>query len=110
MTRDSVLQLRYIGVFPHSGHREYKFHIAAADTEGREVSLTINNSLFGANKLMFQEACDLCYQKLLMDLGNESQGVLILRRAAISASDIDSYRKGHPIRSSRKATRDHHVG
>jgi hypothetical protein len=109
MTRDSVLQLRYIGVSPQAGHREYKFHIGKGDAEGRDVVLTIDDSLFGSNKLMFQEAHDLCYQKLLLDLSNESHDAPILSRAAVSATDISSYRQGHPTGGTRRTGIKNHA-
>ena len=96
MMKEIVARLRYVGVFPQAGYREYRFHIGKADAECRDVSLTIDDSLFGTNKLKFQEAHDLCYQKLLADLNNESLGAPILTRAAVSLSDIDSYRQSHP--------------
>jgi hypothetical protein len=108
MTRDSVVRLRYIGVFPQAGYREYRFHIGKADAECRDVSLTIDDSLFGTNKLKFQEAHDLCYQKLLADLSDETLRAPILNRAAVSVTDIDSYRQGHPASGTRKAGFRHH--
>jgi len=108
MTKDSVVRLRYIGVFPQAGYREYRFHIGKEDTEGRDVTLTIEDGLFGRNKLMFQEAHDLCYQKLLIDLNNESVRAPVLSRAAVSVTDVDSYRQGHPTAGSRRAGLRHH--
>ena len=108
MTKDTVARLRYIGVFPQRGYREYRFHIGMGDAESRAVSLTIDDSLFGTKKLMFQEAHDLCYQKLLVDLSNESPRAPILSRSAVSVTDIDSYRQGHPTGGSRRAGVRHH--
>ncbi len=102
MTKDLVLQLRYFGVFPQSGYREYKFHIEQEDADAREVTLTIDDGLFVTNGLMFQEAPDLCYQKLLVDLRNESKEAPIRNRAAVTAIDIDSYRQSHPTVRARK--------
>ena len=108
MTRDSAIRLRYIGVFPQAGYREYRFHITEGDAESRNVSLTIDDSLFGTDKLMFQEAHDLCYQKLLADLSNQSRCAPVVSRSAVSVTDIDSYRQGHPTSGTRKAGVRHH--
>jgi len=105
MTKDLVLQLRYVGVFPQKGHREYRFNIEKQDADSREVILTIPDDLFVANRLMFQEAPDLCYQKLLVDLRNESREAPIYSRAAVTATDIDSYRETHPTAKPRKSAR-----
>jgi len=96
------LQLRYLGVFPHAGHREYRFHIEKEDSKIRSVSLTIDDHLFGTKKLMFQEAPDLCYQKLLMDICDETRAEPILSRAAVTETDILSYRENHRTVRTRK--------
>jgi hypothetical protein len=102
MPRDFVLQLRYIGVFPQNGHREYRFHIDKGDQQIREVALTIDDGLFTQNHLMFQEAPDLCYQKLLLDLRNESDDAPIGTSTAVTSSDIAVYRDSHPTSKTRR--------
>ena len=102
MTKDFVLQLRYLGVFPQTGHREYRFNVGKDTADTREVTLTIADGLFVTNRFMFQEAPDLCYQKLLTDLRNESTEVPIRSRAAVTATDIHSYRENHPTARARK--------
>lgn len=104
MAKDSVLQLRYLGVFPQAGHREYRFHIEKEDLKIHDVSLTIDDRLFGTNKLMFQEAPDLCYQKLLIEVCDETRDMPILSRAAVTETDIRSYRDNHPTVKTRKST------
>jgi hypothetical protein len=102
MTKDLVLRLRYIGVLPHIGHREYRFQIEACDKSVRTVALTIDDGIFRANQLMFQEAPDLCYQKLLADITNETMGTPIPSLALVTESEIGSYRDSHPIAKSRR--------
>jgi hypothetical protein len=102
MAKDFVLQLRYVGVFPEPGHREYRFRLEKANGEFRDVTLTIDNDLFGTNRLMFQEAPDLCYQKLLIALRDESNDAPVLGQSAVTATDIESYRDSHPAGRERK--------
>ncbi len=102
MERDFVLQLRYVGVFPQQGHREYRFRIEKGTGEFRDVSLTIDDDLFGTNRLMFQEAPDLCYQKLLLDLRNESDKGPVLGHSPVTVTDIEFYRGSHPAGRARK--------
>ncbi len=104
MTKDLVLQLRYLGVLPHTGHREYRFQIEAHDKSVRTVALTIDDGIFRNNQLMFQEAPDLCYQKLLADITNEDIGMPIRSRAPVSDSEIASYRDSHPTAKSRRTS------
>ncbi len=103
MARDPVLHLRYVGMLAHIGHREYRFQIEASDKSVRSVALTIDNSLFRNSRLMFQEAPDLCYQKMLADCASETTGRPICSRAAVTEAEIDCYRDSHPIGKVRKA-------
>jgi hypothetical protein len=96
MTKDFVLQLRYLGVFPQIGHREYGFRIEDKDKSIRHVILTIDDGLFLKNQLMFQEAPDLCYQKVLLDLSTETAKTPIRGRVPVTAEDIAHYRDSHP--------------
>ena len=100
MAKDLVLQLRYLGMLPHIGHREYRFQIEAHDKSVRTVALTIDDGIFRKNQLMFQEAPDLCYQKLLADVTNE--GTPICSLAPVTDSEIASYRNSHPTGKLRK--------
>jgi len=97
MSKDLVLQLRYLGVMPRSGYREYSFTIEDKDKALRQVALTIDDGIFMQNQLMFQEAPDLCYQKLLADIVGETVDTPIRSRASITTQEISGYRDTHPI-------------
>ena len=107
MAKDLVLQLRYIGMLPHIGHREYRFQIEAHDKSVRTVALTIDDGIFLKHQLMFQEAPDLCYQKLLADVTKEDSGTSISSRAAVTDSEVASYRDSHPTGKMRKTAARH---
>ncbi len=91
-----VLQLRYIGVIPQTGYREYGFRLEDKESGERIVVLTIEDEMFRSRNLMLQEAPDLCYQKLLTDLRTESAGAHIPPMAQVTLSDIAIYRDAHP--------------
>jgi hypothetical protein len=57
--------------------------------------LTIANSVFLSKQLMIQEAPDLCFQKILAELRNET-GEPFPDQIAITHSDIVEYRASHP--------------
>jgi hypothetical protein len=103
MTKNLVLQLRYLGMLPHIRHREYRFQIEAQDKSLRTVALTIDNGIFRENKLMFQEAPDLCYQKMLADVANETAASPICNLAPVTDLEVASYRTAHPTGKVRKA-------
>ncbi len=102
MARDLVLQLRYLGMLPHNGHREYRFQIEDHDKSVRIVALTIDDGIFRTNQLMFQEAPDLCYQKMLAEVANETAGSPICSRSPVTESEVASYRNSHPMGKIRK--------
>jgi hypothetical protein len=95
MTKDLVLRLKYLGVEPQMGRRDYGFSIEDKDKNLRQVILSIDDTIFQEHRLMFQEAPDLCYQKILMHLGDES-AVPIQSRVKITSSDVAYYRDFHP--------------
>jgi hypothetical protein len=106
MAMNNTMNLRYIGVIPQTGCLEYGFQIEDKDKDPRLVILMIESGLFKQYELMFQEAPDLCYQKLLADLRNETAELPINPRLSVTATDIAHYRELHPIgRSSRPRSR-----
>ena len=109
MTKVSVPRLRCTGVVSRIGFREYGFSIEDKDKAVRKVVLTIDNGIFRSSQLMFQEAPDLCYQKLLADLVSETDGAPVRGRVAVSTSDIARYRDSHPVSKAfgRGAKRSH---
>ena len=107
MARDLVPQLRYLGVIPQAGYLEYGFRIEDKDKNVRLVVLKIEAAFFEKRDLMFQEAPDLCYQKVLYDLGKETADAPIGEYQAVTALDIAQYRQMHPTTKQRKpAKRD----
>ena len=108
MQKDFVLQLKYIGVSPQRGFREYSFTIENKDKVIRQVSLTIDDGVFIQNQLMFQEAPDLCYQKLLSDMEHETAEAPICSRASVTPSEIAFYRDTHPMGRQRIKSRPKH--
>ncbi len=102
MLKDLVLRLKFLGVIPQVGYVEYGFRVEAEDKSFRLVVLTIEDAFFRENGLMFQEAPDLCYQKILMNLDKETTGSKIPSRMPVTASDIAHYRDMHPTTKSRK--------
>ena len=105
MLKELVLQLRYLGVIPQAGYTEYGFRVTEKDKSVRQVVLTIEDAFFRRNDLKFQEAPDLCYQKVLMDLTNERPDSGIPDCAPVTALDIAHYRDLHPTAKSRKSFR-----
>ena len=102
MTKDLVLKLKFLGVIPRTGYLEYGFRIEAEDRSFRIVVLTIDDAFFRENELKLQEAPDLCYQKILVNLDKETIGSSVPSRLPVTALDIAHYRDSHPTAKLRK--------
>jgi hypothetical protein len=102
MLKDLVLKLKYLGVMPQPGYLEYGFRIENEDKTYRLVILTIEDTFFQGDSLKFQEAPDLCYQKVLTDLENETADSPIPDRISVTESDIVQYRDLHPNTKQRR--------
>jgi hypothetical protein len=88
-------QLRYLGIISKPEHSEYGFQIENPDKTVRMLVLTIANSVFLSRQLMVQEAPDLCYQKVLTCIRDETAGQAD-NCIPVSESDIANYRAFHP--------------
>jgi hypothetical protein len=97
-----MMQLRYLGVLPQTECLEYGFQIEDKDNAPRLFVLMIESGFFKKRDLLFQEAPDLCYQKLLVELRNETAELPLGPRYSVTASDIAHYRQSHPTSKSRK--------
>ena len=105
MLNQLVLQLTYLGLLPQAGYIEYGFRITEKDKSVRQVILTIEDAFFRRNDLKLQEAPDLCYQKVLMDLNSESPDSVLPACIPVTALDIAHYRSLHPPAKFRKSFR-----
>ena len=89
-------------MIPQGEYTEYGFRIEDKDKNHRRVVLTIQNTLFQHKNLKFQEAPDLCYQKVLADLESETSDSPIPARMPVTEEDIIQYRDLHPTAKTRK--------
>ncbi len=106
MAMNSTVHLRYIGVIPQTEFVEYGFRIEDKDKDPRLVVLMIESGFFERRELMLQEAPDLCYQKLLADINNETAEFPISDRISVTTSDIVRYRESHPTGKSQRFRRN----
>jgi hypothetical protein len=105
MSKDLVLQLRYLGVMPQVGFVEYGFRIENKDKSYRQVVLTVADDFFLRKDLKPQEAPDLCYQKILRELEFEKTDAILPFTASVTALDVAQYRDLHPTVKLRKSLR-----
>jgi hypothetical protein len=102
MVTQSMFLLRYLGVISQTEFLEYGFQVEDKDKVPRLVILMIDSGFFKKYGLMFQEAPDLCYQKLLDEIRNETAELPVNPRFSVTESDIAHYRELHPNTKSRR--------
>lgn len=102
MLKSLVMKLKFLGVIPQIGYVEYGFQIEDEDKSLRLVVLTIEDPFFQKNALKLQEAPDLCYQKILASLEEETTDSPIPSRLPVTGLDIAHYRDLHPTTKLRK--------
>jgi hypothetical protein len=89
------LLVRYVGFQAKERVREYIFRVQHADDEPREFVLSINNEAFGAGRVRYQDAPDLCSLKLRRELAASAADQLLKTHFDISDAELDDYRTAH---------------
>jgi hypothetical protein len=89
------LQIQYLGFQLRAHGRDYTYRVIDPKTENREFIFTISNRVFFEKHLPYQDAADLCYQKLQKALGLETAEQPLPRRSTLSDQELDEYREKH---------------
>lgn len=85
-------KLRYLGVSALVGTREYEF--VAGDEANQHFTLIVRAADFSSNQLSFQEAPDLCYQKLKAELEAATE-MPAGSQIWVTSEDLARYRESH---------------
>ena len=96
------MQIQYLGFQTKSRGRDYTYLVIDPKAENRQFTFTIPNQAFAEGRVPYQDAADLCYQKLQKDLGLETAEQPLPRRFTLSDIDLDAYREKH--RPARRRT------
>lgn len=91
MSRNPVIQ--YVGFQLKPRGRDYSYRVVDTRNEAREFILTISNQAFVDRHVPYQDAADLCYQKLQRELFAETAERPLQRHFTISDQELDEYRK-----------------
>lgn len=96
------MQIQYLGFQTKTRGRDYIYRVIDPKSENREFTFTISNQAFAERRVPYQDAADLCYQKLQKDLGLETADQPLPRHLTLSDVDLDTYREKH--RPARRRT------
>jgi len=94
--------IRYVGFQDVQNRREYALRARRGDQEGF-YTVSIELADFADRKALLQDGPDICYQKLLLELGDsEPHGDLAL---AVTPGDLAAYREAHSVPKRSRAAR-----
>ncbi len=86
------MTIQYLGFQLKPRGRDYNYRVVDPKAETREFTLTISNQAFAAQHVPYQDAADLCYQKLRRDLAAETAESPVPRHHTISSEELAEYR------------------
>lgn len=89
------MQIQYLGFELRPHGRDYTYRVIEAKRENREFTFTISNRAFAERHVPYQDAADICYQKLRKALGLESVEQPLPRRCTLLDQELDEYREKH---------------
>ncbi len=91
------MQIRYLGFELKSRGRDYNYQVidAKAVVPTRDFTFTISNQAFVQHAVPYQDAPDICYQKLRKQMDLEASGEVIAPRSTVSDAEFEEYRAKH---------------
>jgi len=96
------ISLEYVGFHNTSSRREYTFRVRLGP-EAREYTIWIPHAAFAARQALLQDGPDICFQKLQRQVAE--LGLDGVTDAAVTDSDLASYREAHAPPARRLAPR-----
>jgi len=88
-----TMQIQYLGFENRARGRDYNYRVLVPKAENREFTFTISTQAFAERRVPFQDAADICYQKLQKALGLETAEQPLPRCSTISNQELDEYRE-----------------
>jgi len=90
----NTLFVQYVGFVAKPRVREYTFNVKNGADKAREFQITISNEAFLSNRVRYQDAPDICSQRLQCELASASNHPAETR-FTITDAEIDDYRTAH---------------
>jgi hypothetical protein len=90
-----AVQIQYRGFQLKPRGRDYLYLVLDPKSEDREFTFTISNQSFVEKRVPYQDAADLCYQKLRKSLDLETPEQPLPRHSTLSDQELEEYREKH---------------
>lgn len=90
-----MVRIQYLGFRTTPCGRDYFYCVTDAKSDKREFTFTVSNQAFVEKRVAYQDAADLCYQKLQTALGLEVSERPLPDHSTLSNLELDEYREKH---------------
>ena len=89
------MSIQYVGfqVKPHG--RDYSYHVMDPPSASRHFTFTISHQAFAERHILYQDAADICYQKLQREILAETGEQPLRPHCTVSDQELDAYRETH---------------
>jgi hypothetical protein len=89
------VQIQYLGFQLKPRGRDYLYLVLDPRSQNREFTFTISNQSFVEKKVPYQDAADLCYQKLRRALDLETPEQPLPHHCTLSDPELEEYLVEH---------------
>ncbi|MGE5327244.1 MAG: hypothetical protein ACM3NO_09420 [Deltaproteobacteria bacterium] len=90
-----MMQIQYLGFQLKPQGRDYLYLVVNQKTEKREFTFTISNQSFVQKRMPYQDAADLCYQKLRRELDLETPEQPVPSHSTLTNQELQEYLEKH---------------
>ncbi len=96
------IRIQYTGFQVQRDGRDYSYDVLDPPAASRHFTFAISHQAFAERHIPYQDAADLCYQKLQKELLTETAEPPLRSHWIVSDQELDAYRDTH--RPSKKHT------
>jgi hypothetical protein len=89
------ISIQYAGFQVQLHGRDYSYYVLNPPSASRHFTFTIPHQAFAERHILYQDAADLCYQKLQRDLVVETGEPPMQSHCIVSDQELDTYRDTH---------------
>ncbi len=89
------MYVQYVGVRNSPTFRTYTFHVVDPPRASREFTVQVPSAGFAPGRLKFQDGPGICSERLLRELGLETEALPAAMVLFISDNDVRNYQMDH---------------
>ncbi len=89
------MHIQYAGFQVQDHGRDYSYYVLDPPAASRHFTFTISDQAFAERHILYQDAADLCYQKLQKEILAETEEPSMGSHRIVSDQELDAYRETH---------------